>query len=755
MENNNPLRLEKIKKQESLIENGVELYPHLWNKVEWKKSSSRKSFKRSSSQDLKKEINTVPEGDSSKESFYFAGRLMRKRPMGKAAFFTLQDQSGQFQCYIRKDSFETTLPKENSQKEQEKTKDLTQEQASEGINQNSQVETTSEGIKQDSQVETTSEGIQQDTQVEQASEGINQDTQVEQASEGIQQDSQAEKALLKTWETWKLGDIGDIFAVKGKLFRTKKGEPSLKVQDLKLLCKSREPLPEKYHGLEDIELKYRFRHLDLLMNPESKKIFKIRSQLIQEIRQFMNKNKFMEVETPVLQPLYGGAAAEPFETKFRRLGNKKMYLKISPEIYLKKLIVGGFEKVYEIGKNFRNEGIDRTHNPEFTMMEYYEAYTDYKDQMIFLKKLVNHVVKKMKGTLVFDYQGQKLDFSQWETLTLKKAITKYSKEEPDLVENFIKIYQNNSEKNNKTDFYSQLQSFLRKAKNKDNKKNDLKSFLANFNKKATEKFNAVLSDKLKSDKLKSEKLKSDKPKSDKIKSDKIKSDKLKTNPFEDLFLKTCKQNFELNVDSLSFVTLLELLKTQYPKADFSGFELDQLAPSSKEQQVTLKEELTVMAFELIVEKHLWNPTFIIDFPLAVSPLTKNHRKHNRLVERFEPYIAGMELGNAYTELNDPVEQRKRLEAQQSWSKKTNVESKKEENPTADLENQKLSEKAEQQQEQKKNNKKEEIDENFLHALEVGMPPTGGVGLGIERLVMILTDQKSIRDCILFPVQKSL
>ena len=629
---NNPLRLEKIKKQDSLIENGVELYPHLWNKTEWKKGSSSKKF-RSSSQDLKKEIDKVPEGDSSKESFYFAGRLMRKRPMGKAAFFTLQDQSGQFQCYIRKDSFEPAPQNESSLKEQEKTK-------------------APEGLKKDTQ--------------EQASEGIKQDTQVEKNSEGIKQDTQVEKAPLKTWDIWKLCDIGDIFAVKGKLFRTKKGEPSLKVQDLKLLCKSREPLPEKYHGLEDMELKYRFRHLDLLMNPESKKIFKIRSQVIQEIRQFMNENNFMEVETPVLQPLYGGAVAEPFETKFRRLGNKKMYLKISPEIYLKKLIVGGFEKVYEIGKNFRNEGIDRTHNPEFTMMEYYEAYTDYKDQMKFFKKLVNHVVKKIKGTLIFDYQGQKIDFNKWETLTLKKAITKYSKEEPGLVEN-------------------------------------------------------------------------------------------------------------LNVGKLSWDRLLELLKKQYPKADYSGFELNQKAPPSKEQQATLKEELTVMAFELIVEKHLWNPTFIIDFPLAVSPLTKNHRKHNRLVERFEPYIAGMELGNAYTELNDPVEQRKRLEAQQNWSKKTNLgfnqegnnpadldsssylhslESKQEENPTVDLENKKLSEKVEKE-EQKKNNREEEIDENFLHALEVGMPPTGGVGLGIERLVMILTDQKSIRDCILFPVQKSL
>ena len=572
-----------------------------------------------------KKIQTLTEDKLSKKFFYFAGRLMRKRPMGKAAFFTLQDEGGQFQCYIRKDSF------------------------------------------------------------------ANQDEEKE--ASPIKQSEQLGTQGFTCWDLWKLADIGDIFALKGQLFTTQKGEPSLKVLDLKILCKSLEPLPEKYHGLEDKELKYRFRHLDLLMNPETKKIFKTRSQIISEIRKFMNKSGFMEVETPVLQPLYGGAVAEPFETYFRRLGHKKMYLKISPEIYLKKLVVGGFEKVYEIGKNFRNEGIDRTHNPEFTMMEYYQAYTDYRDQMKFFKKLVNKLVKKVKGSLTFEYQGKELNFKKWETLTLKQAIKKYSQQEQGLYESFVRV-------------------------------------------------------------------------------------KYKENQNIPQFDSESQKAFELNVDELSFSFLLDLLKEHYPKADYRAFEWKQekwkndqalsnpsrsnqthsvqsmtsQAPQTKrkEEEEILKEELIVMAFELIAEKHLWNPTFIIDFPLAVSPLTKIHRKNKKLVERFEPYIAGMELGNAYTELNDPMEQRKRLESQQRWSQSKDFQ----EDEGGDKDKDFQEDKSENKESLSKKTESTAIDENFLHALEVGMPPTGGVGLGIERLVMILTNQKSIRDCILFPAQKT-
>ena len=722
----NPLRLEKMRKQESLLEKGIELYPHTWKKNPWKKNLS-------CSESLKKKAEAVPEGELSKDSFYFAGRLMRKRAMGKAAFFTLQDEKGQFQCYIRKDSFasvQTTVSQKPSS-EESKSSPQTEE------NQTSPLD----------RLKTSSKGS--------LSADFN-----------------------DSWGLWKLSDIGDIFAVRGQLFKTKKGEPSLKVQDLKMLCKSVEPLPEKYHGLEDVELKYRFRHLDLLMNPESKKIFKTRSQIISEIRAFMNRAGFMEVETPVLQPVYGGAAAEPFETHFRRLGNQKMYLKISPEIYLKKLIVGGFEKIYEIGKNFRNEGIDRTHNPEFTMMEYYQAYTDYKDQMRFFKKLVNHVVKKIRGSLKFEYQGRELNFEKWETLTLKKAIQKYSCKEAGLYESWLKSQSHFDTKDSMSEPSLKNQMGLDKIGEKEYQQT------------------ISIDSKGKDEKESQQTTPIDSKKKDQKESQQNIEDKNQKQ--ED---QNNSKPFELNPDKVSFDALLKLLKQHYPEADYSAFELRGNI-SFKETEQALKEELTVMAFELIVEKHLWNPAFIIDFPLAVSPLTKSHRKQKRLVERFEPYIAGMELGNAYTELNDPIEQRKRLERQQRWSKKESsqeafnrvssvslkgnqlesnqdlsekrsFEDRADLNKSSQLEsNQDLSEKRNFEdradlnkssqlesnpslQEELKKQDTQKMDENFLHALEVGMPPTGGAGLGIERLIMILTDQKSVRDCILFPAQKNI
>ena len=414
--------------------------------------------------------------------------------------------------------------------------------------------------------------------------------------------------------------LGILWELRGSPSEPKRGELSLRVKNLQMLCKTLEPLPEKYHGLEGKELKYRFRHWDLIMDVKSREIFKTRSKVMKEIRSFMDNRGFLEMETPVLQSLYGGAMAVPFKTHHRRL-DREMYLKVSPEIYLKKLIVGGFEKIYEIGKNFRNEGIDRTHNPEFTMMEYYEAYTDYEDQMKQFEQLVCSVVKKIKGTLKFDYQGKKLDFTpSWKRMTVKEAIKTYSE------------------------------------KNKD-------------------------------------------------------------------------------VDQMDFKSLFEYVRSLDPEADLKKFTAALKQNQAPSEMEDLRDELILMAFELTVEKELWNPTFIIDFPLAVSPLTKKHRKwqigssdntdsdkkYRRTVERFEPYIAGMEIGNAYTELNDPVDQRERLTLQ------------------------------EKQREEEGSS--HPLDQNFLHALEVGMPPTGGVGLGVERLVMILTDQASLRDCILFPVLK--
>ena len=222
-----------------------------------------------------------------------------------------------------------------------------------------------------------------------------------------------------------LVDIGDWIGIEGFVFKTKKGELSIHCQKFEIICKTLEPLPEKYHGIADVELKYRHRHLDLIMDKESREVFETRSKIIREVRNFLDSRGFLEVETPVLQPIYGGAAAYPFSTHHRAL-DMKLFLKISPELYLKRLIVGGFEKVYELGKNFRNEGIDRSHNPEFAMLEYYEAYTDYQDQMNQFEELVCHVVKAVKGTLKVTYQGKEIDFTPpWRRMTVSEGIKEF------------------------------------------------------------------------------------------------------------------------------------------------------------------------------------------------------------------------------------------------------------------------------------------------------------------------------------------
>lgn len=534
---------------------------------------------------IKKESH-IKTGETSSEIYGLAGRIMLKRDMGKAAFFNIRDEGGDLQCYIRRDDFEKPSLSENGK---------------------------------DSKVS------------------------------HLKTEESVSKEKISYWDIWKLSDIGDIVGVKGFLFRTRKGELSLRVKEYQMLCKTLEPLPEKYHGLEDTELKYRYRHLDLIINPQSKEVFKTRAKIIREIRNFMNEKGFMEVETPVLQPIYGGANASPFITHHRRL-KRDLYLKISPEIYLKKLLVGGFEKVYEIGKNFRNEGIDRTHNPEFTMMEYYEAYTDYEDQMKLFKKLVCHVVKEIKGSLKFKYQGRELDFKNWEKITVKEGISKYGGFDVDQMKT--------------RELWEKVQSLDPEAV-------------------------SVISFK-------------------------------------------------------NFVNKFEIIPWDKWDRDISR---RSEKGNGKERYEECRDALIMEAFELTAEEKLkkehWNPVFITDFPLAVSPLTKTHRKwlkmnqkedvadmnfkgmngngkkrkYFRTVERFEPYVAGMEIGNAYTELNDPEEQKKRLLQQQ----------RQENHP---------------------------LDKNFLHALDVGLPPTGGVGLGIERLVMILTDQNSIKDSLLFPILKS-
>ena len=690
----NPIKREKLGKRAELIKMGWDPYPHHWPRKRSTSFSLIKDFER---------LEKRGESEGPRQTFYIAGRLMRKRDMGKTAFFNIQDEEGLLQCYIRQDDF-PRIDKERKlgnliQLERKREKAIAENikfsqiledlkhqralldqktaeedlKADRGRSQlNEEIKTAQDKLQQseksmreiDEEIKKLLSGkeepLKQDTTEGDPADNkfsagqdrsphnlqatpffANNNTSAGQKGERAEAKSEKKSPLviplqagihlkektvekieislenenlsaaetgekLNPWALWKLCDMGDIVGLGGWMFRTKKGEISLRVQSLDILCKSVEALPEKYHGLEDKELKYRYRHLDLIMNPSSRVVFKTRSQIIYEIRSFMNERGFMEVETPVLQPLYGGAVAVPFETHSRRLG-QKMYLKISPEIYLKKLIVGGFEKVFEIGKNFRNEGIDRTHSPEFTMMEYYQAYTDYEDQMRQFESLICHVAKKIKGSLKFKYQGKELDFSPpWERISLRSAVKKFGKIDPD-------------------------QAGLK-----------------------------------------------------------------------DLTLR---------------------LKEFDPKADTGKFESALRAPPPSSVEEDLKDEALTMIFELSAEKEFWNPVFVTDFPLSISLLTKQRRGGNpfRLAERFEPYIAGMEMGNAYTELNDPVIQRQRLEGQKRWGAVSD-------SPP--------------------------VDQNFLHALEVGMPPTGGVGLGIERLVMILSNQKNIRDSILFPILRN-
>ena len=755
----NPIKREKLGKRAELIKMGWDPYPHHWPRKRSTSLSLIKNFER---------LERKGEGESPRQTFYIAGRLMRKRDMGKTAFFNIQDGEGILQCYIRQDDF----PREDKERKlgnlmklerkREKAiaenikysqiledlkhqKTLLDQKMAEGSKAdrerskwNEEIKTAQDKLQQSEksmreideeikeQLAGKKEPLKQDTadrapadnkfsagqdgsqhtlratlfsvdnntstgqkgeRAEETSEkksplviplqaGIHlREKTVEKIEISLENENLSEVETVKEpnpWALWKLCDMGDIVGLGGWMFRTKKGEVSLRVQSLDILCKSVEALPEKYHGLEDKELKYRYRHLDLIMNPSSRAVFKIRSQIIYEIRAFMNERGFMEVETPVLQPLYGGAVAVPFETHSRRLG-QKMYLKISPEIYLKKLIVGGFEKVFEIGKNFRNEGIDRTHSPEFTMMEYYQAYTDYEDQMRQFESLVSHIAKKIKGSLKFEYQGKELDFSPpWERISLRSAVKKFGGIDPD-------------------------KAGLRE--------------------------------------------------------------------------------------------LVYRLKELDPKTDVRKFESALRAKLPLSVEEDLKDEVLAMIFELSAEKKFWNPVFVTDFPLSLSPLTKQRRGENplRLAERFEPYIAGMEMGNAYTELNDPVIQRQRLEGQKRWqavsgdSPVENSDPSMEAVPPVDSPGPSLlaekgddavvgrgknfsalakgiagktKERGKSERDFFDDHSPAPVDQNFLHALEVGMPPTGGVGLGIERLVMILSNQKNIRDSILFPVLRN-
>lgn len=389
-------------------------------------------------------------------------------------------------------------------------------------------------------------------------------------------------------------DLGDIIGASGPLFRTQTGEVTLLVHDFTLLAKSLQPLPEKWHGLTDPEKRFRQRYLDLIANPEVKAVFERRSRIISTIRRFLEDRGFLEVETPVFQTVPGGAAARPFTTYHQAL-EETLYLRIATELHLKRLIIGGFDKVFEIGRVFRNEGLSTRHNPEFTTLESYEAYADYHAVMRMVEEMIAEVALKVVGSTRITYQGQEIDLSPpWRRVTLRELI-----------------------------------------------------------------------------------------------------------------LERCGVDFERYSDYNSLVAALQengLWRSDW-EARTWGKIIDKLIDS-------------------YVEPHLIQPTFVLDYPVEISPLAKRKPDNPRLVERFEAFIGGMEVANAFTELNDPLEQRRRFEEQLKLREIGGEE------------------------------EGEVVDEDFLRALEYGMPPTGGLGIGIDRLVMLLTDRPSIREVILFPQLRS-
>ena len=393
-------------------------------------------------------------------------------------------------------------------------------------------------------------------------------------------------AAFKKW------DIGDIVEVKGFVFRTKRGEISVHAQQIRLLSKSLLPLPEKFHGIKDTDTRYRQRYVDLIMNPEVKDTFYKRSKIISEIRRYLDSQGFCEVETPMLVTNAGGAAARPFLTHHNAL-DEDFKLRISLELYLKRLIVGGMERVYEIGRVFRNEGIDTRHNPEFTLMELYQAYTDYNGMMDLTENLYRHLAKTVLGTTTITYNGVEMDLGKpFERITMVDAVKKYA-----------------------------------------------------------------------------------------------------------------------GVDWNEVKTLEDARKV----ADEHHIEYEDRHA---------KGDILNLFFETYVEEHLIQPTFLMDHPVEISPLTKREPSNPEYVERFEFFMNGWEMANAYSELNDPIDQRERFKAQEAALAQGDEEA----NTT---------------------------DEDFLTALEYGMPPTGGIGYGIDRLVMLLTDSSAIRDVLLFPTMKSL
>ncbi|MFC1697350.1 lysine--tRNA ligase [Nanoarchaeota archaeon] len=486
----NRLIQERMRKLKEIRELGINPYPYSYEVTHHAKQ-------------IHEEFEKLKPEEKTKSKVSVAGRIMLMRPMGKAAFMHIQDQSGKIQLYLRQD-------------------DIGKDKI---------------------------------------------------------------KFLKKL-------DVGDYIGVKGTIFKTKTGEVTIYVDDYELLCKTLRPLPEKFHGLKDTELRYRKRYLDLIMNPDVKQVFIKRAKVIQKIRDYFNERSYLEVETPILQPIYGGANARPFKSHLNAL-NMDVFLRVSNELYLKRLLVGGFERVYEFAKDFRNEDIDRTHNPEFSMVEYYQAYADYNEIMDLTEDLIVSVAEEVFGKLKFQYEDKTINFKKpWKRMTMRKALIKHA---------------------------------------------------------------------------------------------------------------------QIDVDKLTDDELKDLLRSY--AINYEGDYTKGLA--------------TQLLFEELVEDKLIQPTFITDHPIETTPLCKPLRKGDQMiVERFELFIAGMEFANAYSELNDPILQRKLLEDQAKQLRAGSEEA-------------------------------HPMDEDFIECIEYGMPPTGGCGIGVDRLIILLTENLSIRDVLLFPFMKPI
>ena len=392
----------------------------------------------------------------------------------------------------------------------------------------------------------------------------------------------------RDFNLYKLLDIGDFIGVEGILFRTRTGELTVLANEVMFLAKCYLPLPEKWHGLKDIEIRYRQRYVDLVVNREVRDVFAKRSVIIRELRKFLDDRGYLEVETPILHPIAGGALAKPFRTHHNAL-DMPLYLRIAPELYLKRLIVGGLNRVYDLNRIFRNEGISTRHNPEFTMLEFYQAYSHYADLMDLTEEMVTGIVEKVCGSKVITYDDQQIDFGKWTRLSMKDAILKFAPE-------------------------------------------------------------------------------------------KVEEASLKDRSAVEGLLKKFHADFD----------------PRLPLGNLIG-----------------------ALFETVAEQHLIQPTFIYDYPLELSPLSKQKASDKTLVERFELYIGGMEIGNGYSELNDPFDQRNRFLAQLEARERGDEEA-------------------------------HEMDDDYIRALSYGMPPTAGEGIGVDRLTMLLTNSTSIRDVILFP-----